>query len=238
MMGHRVKVLPFQTFRLNLSVTSPYNADFDGDEMNMHVPQSFETMAEIKEIMHVPKQVVAPKNNSPVMGIVQDSLLGISQLTKRDTFVELDQMMNLMMWVGYNGSLPTPAIIKPRPLWTGKQVISLVIPEINLSRGGKNGWCCPNDSNVLVKRGELLCGILIKKIVGAGGGGIVHLSWRDLGPEACKMFLSDAQNIVNNWLVEYGFSVGVQDIVPDTQVMSKIENTLEKYKRKVSRIVQ
>ena len=124
MMGHRVKVLPFQTFRLNLSVTSPYNADFDGDEMNMHVPQSFETMAEIKEIMHVPKQVVAPKNNSPVMGIVQDSLLGISQLTKRDTFIELDQMMNLMMWLNYDGVLPPPAIIKggkpPRPLWTGK----------------------------------------------------------------------------------------------------------------------
>ena len=60
LMGHRVKVLPFQTFRLNLSVTTPYNADFDGDEMNMHVPQSLETKAEIKEIMHVPRQIVAP----------------------------------------------------------------------------------------------------------------------------------------------------------------------------------
>ena len=69
-MGHRVKVLPFQTFRLNLSVTSPYNADFDGDEMNMHVPQSYETKAEVKEIMAVPKQIVAPKDNKPVMGIV------------------------------------------------------------------------------------------------------------------------------------------------------------------------
>ncbi len=70
LMGHRVKVLPFCTFRLNLSVTSPYNADFDGDEMNMHVPQNYEVAAEIKEIMHVPRQVIAPKNNSPVMGIV------------------------------------------------------------------------------------------------------------------------------------------------------------------------
>ena len=121
--------------------------------MNMHVPQSYETMAEIKEIMHVPKQVVAPKNNSPVMGIVQDSLLGISQLTKRDTFIELDQMMNLMMWVNYDGVLPPPAIIKPRPLWTGKQVISLVIPEINLMRPSDKGWCCPDDKSVMVKRG-------------------------------------------------------------------------------------
>lgn len=60
MMGHRIKVLDFQTFRLNLSVTTPYNADFDGDEMNMHVPQSMETKAEIKEIMAVPRQIVAP----------------------------------------------------------------------------------------------------------------------------------------------------------------------------------
>lgn len=60
LMGHRVKVLPYSTFRLNLSVTTPYNADFDGDEMNMHVPQSYETMAEIKEIMAVPKQIVTP----------------------------------------------------------------------------------------------------------------------------------------------------------------------------------
>jgi DNA-directed RNA polymerase II subunit RPB1 len=60
LMGHRVRVLPFFTFRLNLSATSPYNADFDGDEMNMHVPQSYETMAEIKEIMAVPRQIVSP----------------------------------------------------------------------------------------------------------------------------------------------------------------------------------
>ena len=69
-MGHRVKVFPWSTFRLNLSVTTPYNADFDGDEMNMFVPQSLETKAEAKEIMHIPRQIVSPKNNEPVMGIV------------------------------------------------------------------------------------------------------------------------------------------------------------------------
>mmetsp|Transcript_29420 Transcript_29420/g.39152 ORF Transcript_29420/g.39152 Transcript_29420/m.39152 type:complete len:109 (+) Transcript_29420:1361-1687(+) len=69
-MGHRVKVLPYLTFRLNLSVTTPYNADFDGDEMNMHVPQSFESLAEIKEIMAVPRQIISPQSNKPVMGIV------------------------------------------------------------------------------------------------------------------------------------------------------------------------
>lgn len=122
LMGHRVKVLPYQTFRLNLSVTTPYNADFDGDEMNMHVPQSLETKAEIKEIMAVPRQIVAPQSNKPCMGIVQDSLLGVHRLTQRDTFLDKAAVMNLLMWINYDleKGLPSPCIIKPKPLWSGK----------------------------------------------------------------------------------------------------------------------
>lgn len=87
-MGHRIRIMPYSTFRLNLSVTSPYNADFDGDEMNMHVPQSFETRAEVLELMMVPKCIVSPQSNRPVIGIVQDTLLGCRKVTKRDTFIE------------------------------------------------------------------------------------------------------------------------------------------------------
>jgi len=87
-MGHRIKIMPYSTFRLNLSVTSPYNADFDGAEMNMHVPQSFETRAEVLELMMVPKCIVSPQSNRPVMGIVQDTLLGCRKITKRDTLID------------------------------------------------------------------------------------------------------------------------------------------------------
>ena len=87
---------------MNLSVTTPYNADFDGDEMNMHVPQSMETKAEIKEIMAVPKQIVAPQKNAPCMGIVQDALLGVNRLTSRDTFVTKAVFMNILMFVDYD----------------------------------------------------------------------------------------------------------------------------------------
>jgi DNA-directed RNA polymerase II subunit RPB1 len=146
LMGHRVKVLPFSTFRLNLSVTTPYNADFDGDEMNMHVPQSYETMAEIKEIMAVPNQIVSPKDNKPVMGIVQDSLLGVMLFTLRDTFIEKELVMNLLMWANYDDEkFPPPAILKPKPLWTGKQLFSLIIPKINLQVIKKGGWHNNND---------------------------------------------------------------------------------------------
>ena len=97
MMGHLVKVLPWSTFRLNLSVTSPYNADFDGDEMNLHVPQSMETRAEILQLALVPRLVVTPQSNKPVMGIVQDTLTAVRKMTKRDTFIEKSDFMNLVL---------------------------------------------------------------------------------------------------------------------------------------------
>lgn len=73
---------------LTCSVTTPYNADFDGDEMNLHVPQSLETKAEIQELLMVPRNIMTPQSNRPVMGIVQDSLTAASKMTKRDVFLE------------------------------------------------------------------------------------------------------------------------------------------------------
>lgn len=98
-MAHQIKILPYSTFRLNLSVTSPYNADFDGDEMNLHVPQSLEARVEALEIMMVPKQVVSPQGNCPVIGIVQDSLLGCMKFTRRDCFLEKPLVFNTLMWI-------------------------------------------------------------------------------------------------------------------------------------------
>ena len=74
------------------SVTTPYNADFDGDEMNLHVPQSLEARAEISELMMVPRQVITPQSNRPVMGIVQDSLAAVRKFTKRDVLMEKVQV--------------------------------------------------------------------------------------------------------------------------------------------------
>ena len=103
----------------------------------------------------------------------------------------MDYVMNLLMWIDYNGTLPPPAILKPRPLWTGKQILSLVLPKINYRKRENKQTACPKDQNVLIKNGELLCGFLTKNHVGAVGGGLVHITWRDLGPEACKMFFSN-----------------------------------------------
>ena len=100
------------------------------------------------------------------------------------------------------------------------------------------GWDCPADRNVLVKNGELLSGLVIKSSVGAQPGGLVHIVWKDLGPERCKIFMSDTQNLVNNWLVGNGMTVGVQDIIAPAKTVEHIQEALRKCKRRVQRIVQ
>lgn len=161
MMGHRVKIMPYSTFRLNLSCTSPYNADFDGDEMNLHAPQNVETRAEIAEIMLVPHQIVSPQSNRPVIGLVQDTLLGVSLLTRRDCFLRKEEVMNLLMWLpDWDGRLPIPAVLKPEELWTGKQIFSLVLPSITLhafsktydSKTEPNDLFSPKDHQVLIDK--------------------------------------------------------------------------------------
>ncbi|CAK4585479.1 unnamed protein product [Aphanomyces euteiches] len=113
-MAHRVKVMDGSTFRLNPSVTLPYNADFDGDEMNLHVPQSMAARAEAQELMIVHKNIIAPQRNFPMLGIVQDTLLGVHKMTKRSTFMDKDLTMHLLMQASsWDSKVPPPAIMLP-----------------------------------------------------------------------------------------------------------------------------
>ncbi|KAI9029899.1 hypothetical protein CLU79DRAFT_842835 [Phycomyces nitens] len=204
MMGHRVRVMPYSTFRLNLSVTSPYNADFDGDEMNLHVPQSLETRAEVTEICMVPKQIVSPQSNKPVMGIVQDTLCGIRKFTLRDCFITKDVVMNIVMWV---------------PDWD------------------ENTYISPGDTRVIIENGELLCGIVCKKTVGTAGGGLIHTIVNELGPEAAKNFLTGTQQVVNYWMLQNGFSIGIGDTIADKVTMATITNIISQAKQRVHEII-
>lgn len=243
MMGHRVKVMPYSTFRLNLSVTSPYNADFDGDEMNLHVPQSDETRAEIQNLCMVPKQIVSPQKNQPLMGIVQDTLLGVYKMTRRDNFIPIEQVMPIMMWVpDWDGILPEPAILKPRPLWTGKQIVSMAFPrEVNIEK--KEGDSTPSpyndikDKSFAIQGGQLLYGQVTKKIVGASAGGVIHLIFNELGPDAAVKFFNSCQRICNWWLLQYGFTFGVGDTIPDPGTSEKIASEIAKSKVKVEEII-
>lgn len=240
MMGHRVRVMPYSTFRLNLSVTSPYNADFDGDEMNLHVPQSEETRAEVNQLCMVPLNIVSPQRNGPLMGIVQDTLCGIYKICRRDVFLDQDQVMNILLWVpDWDGIIPQPAILKPSPMWTGKQIISLVIPSgLNLGRTGDDGFSPIDDSGLLISNGELMYGLLNKKVVGASSAGVIHIVYNEKGPEAAMAFFNGAQTVVNYWLLHNGFSIGIGDTIPDRETIKRIEDAVNKQKAEVLEITK
>nr|WBP62233.1 RNA polymerase II largest subunit [Cladonia rangiferina] len=240
MMGHRVRVMPYSTFRLNLSVTSPYNADFDGDEMNLHVPQSEETRAEVSQLCMVPLNIVSPQRNGPLMGIVQDTLCGIYKMCRRDVFLTKEQVMNILLWVpDWDGVIPQPAIVKPRPVWTGKQMLSLVMPVgLNLLRVSNEGFSPLRDDGLLISGGEIMYGLLNKKTVGASGGGVVHIIFNEKGPEAAMKFFNGAQTVVNYWLLHNGFSIGIGDTIPDRATIGKIEAAVNKQKDEVGVITK
>jgi DNA-directed RNA polymerase II subunit RPB1 len=246
-MGHRAKILDWSTFRLNLSVTTPYNADFDGDEMNLHLPQSLTAKADAQELMMVPRNIITPQSNRNVMGIVQDALLGCTRMTHRDIFIEKEVFMNAMMWMAtWDGLLPQPAILKPRPLWTGKQLISMVTPKINYKGKSKNH---PNnakdvlpfnllDSDVLLLDGQVIMGILDKNIIGNSGGSVVHVCQLQDGWQETRRFMGEIQCVVNYWMANTSYTVGVADTVADKSTMNQIQNTLDEAKVKVRNLME
>jgi len=250
-MGHRAKVLDWSTFRLNLSCTSPYNADFDGDEMNLHVPQSLPARTEAELMMLSPRVIVSGQSNRPVMGIVQDSLLAAQKMTKRGVFLERDLVFNILMWiVNWDGRVPPPAIMKPKELWTGKQIMSLILPKINLKGKANSGPTKDADGNpmpntfnaydheVTIQEGELLTGTIDKKTIGSGMGGIIHTSWLDTGYEETARFMNQIQQVTNYWVLQSSFSIGVTDTVADVETMEQIESTINKAKRQVLDLVR
>jgi len=242
MMCHRVKLMDFSTFRLNLSVTSPYNADFDGDEMNLHVPQSEETRAELSQIAWVPRQIVSPQANKPVMGIVQDTLCGVRKFTLRDCLLDYDQVQNILLWVpGWDGVVPMPCILKPKPYWSGKQILSLCIPKgINVFLGDpvKASSNNPTDDGVCIENGEIFYGVINKKVVGAAAGGLIHIIFRERGPEITRDFFGGCQKVVNYWLLHNGFSIGIGDTVADKATATFITEEIIRAKGQVDTYIQ
>jgi len=246
MMAHRIIVMKANTFRLNVCVTSPYNADFDGDEMNMHVPQSYQTISELKNLAMVPTQIISPQEGKPVIGLVQDALLGASRLTLENDELcyimtnELEenkqflfnkkQMMNLMMW---NKSFTNTENISESfvnknncKYWTGKQIFSTVLPSINVK-----------NSSTDIEQGELTKGYLVKKNLATSNGSLIHTIFNDLGKDDAAHYLNDCQGITNNFLLQTGFSVGISDLIINRKVVKNINDIIEEKKMNVNEIL-
>ena len=242
MMAHRVKVMKHSTFRLNVSVTAPYNADFDGDEMNMHVPQSFQSQIEIEELASVPSQIISPKDSKPIIGIVQDTLLGIYRITQKNQFFTEQQMMHLLMWYkDFNGILPEPSVKLPIKKWSGHQLLSIILPEINIKMPNKkyDEDVGPNSENyVKINDGNIEQGVFDKDILTKNSRGLVHVIYNDYGQDETKKFLDNVQYIITNYLLITGFSCGISDLIADPVTMRDMKNTIEDKKKEVESIIQ
>jgi DNA-directed RNA polymerase II subunit RPB1 len=248
LMAHRVKIMPVgDTFRLNLAAVVPYNADFDGDEMNMHAMNSIEGRAELQELMAIDKQVLNAQTNKPTFGLVQDALTGSYLMTRKNTFLTREQVMDLMMaaeqtMLAENPQwrLPVPAILKPQSLWTGKQVYSMLFPPFSMSKVVRNGTeFAPLDDmerTVVIQRGDLLCGALCKQTVGIVTSGVVHVMAKDMSMERTCMFLSDAQRMVNRFMLYRGFSVGISDCLPNPEIDNGVRAIIDHAYKRIARI--
>ena len=209
-MCHRVKILKGKTFRLNLSCTTPYNADFDGDEMNLHALQTHESRADAQELMSVAKNIITPQANRPVMGIVQDSLLSAFMMTSPGVTLDRAEMSNVMMWIEGAIELPEPKVMTPEgPRWSGLQCMSMIFPK-------DFNW------STYIFQGQLLKGPLGKKALGRSHGSIIHRLYNDYGPDRTCQFINELQRINHVWFAGQGFSIGIGDMRISDQTAAKI----------------
>jgi DNA-directed RNA polymerase subunit A' len=246
-MAHIVKVLPYKTFRLHLCVCTPYNADFDGDEMNLHVPQSEEAQTEARLLMSVQDQILSPRYGGPIIGAIRDFVSSAYLLTKTSTMLNKKEVTRLLMATNYEGPIPAPIIEEPEPIWTGKQIFSLFIPQ-DFNYVLKASICqqctsckfedCEHDAYVVVKDGVLERGVIDKNSIGAEKSeSIYHRIVKDYGTDAGKDFLNATSKLLTEFMTARGFSYSIQELDLSDETYEKIIDVVEKANRNVHTLI-
>ncbi|MEZ0394664.1 MAG: DNA-directed RNA polymerase subunit A' [Desulfurococcaceae archaeon] len=248
-MAHIVRVLPYKTFRINLLVCPPYNADFDGDEMNLHVPQSEEARAEARLLMLVEKHVLSPRYGGPIIGGLQDYISGAFLLTNKSTLLTKEDVIDLLSTTGYVGPLPEPVILKPREYWTGKQLVSLFLPkDFNYRRNAKLASAsalrcidedCPHDSVVIVKRGELLEGVLDKASIGREEPeSMLHWLVREYGEDFGREFMDNVYKMFLKYAEKHGLTLGYHHLSLPHESRRKLRELIEEKREEVFKLIE
>jgi DNA-directed RNA polymerase subunit A' len=247
-MAHEVRVMPYRTFRLSLYVCPPYNADFDGDEMNLHVPQSEEARAEARVLMRVQEQILSPRYGGPIIGALQDYISAAFLLTRKSSLFTLNQVNQLTATAKFEGELPEPALKAPVQLWTGKQIFSMFIPEgINISF--KANICrkckvckmedCEYDAYVVVRNGELEFGVVDEKAFGAGEpDSLFHRIIKEKGSTAGRNFMDSVGRLLVRLITDRGFSMGLDDVTLPKEASRRIKIILEEADKKVNKLIE
>jgi DNA-directed RNA polymerase subunit A' len=250
-MAHRVRIMPYRTFRMNPSVCPPFNADFDGDEMNLHALQTEEARTEAAFLMEVQKNIISPKFGGPIVGLDLDQISGIYLLTKKGTVIGREETSQLFSNANIEIDLPDG------DSFTGKQIFNLLLPK-NLDIAFKANACrncenclredCKHDAWVDIKKGVLKTGVIDSKAVGAFKGKIISKINTVSDHEEVKRFINRCGRLGVSFLMLRGFSLGISDLDLTQKIKKDIENEvndakdeaellIEKYKKKELKIL-
>ncbi|WP_460041850.1 DNA-directed RNA polymerase subunit A' [Thermococcus atlanticus] len=264
-MAHHVRVMPYRTFRLNLSVCPPYNADFDGDEMNLHVPQTEEAQAEARILMEVQNHIISPRYGGPLIGGIQDHISGGYLLTREGAYFTRLEVEQMLMFAGVDVErLPEPDKVENGvEYWSGKSVFSLILPE-NLNIWYRNKLCddpskcepleklieeklVPDpeevkrlayDGFVYIQNGKLLSGAIDKKAYGREDGRILDLIVREYGAERARQFLDQVTKL-SIWVITHkGFTTAIDDEDLPEEAIDRIREIIREAEEKVNRLIE
>ena len=241
-MAHTVRVLPYRTFRLHPAVCPPYNADFDGDEMNLHVPQSEEARAEAALLMRVQDQLISPRYGGPIIGGIRDFITGAFLLTRDDTTLTKAEFANLALVGGYEGTLPEPKIDKNgQSLYSGKQLFSLFFPrDFNFIITSKwNKAAKREGKDVVIKNGELVSGVVDKASIGAEEpDSVLHRIAKDYGNDTARKFLDAILIMLKTYITHRGFTYGYSDLMLSDETRKEINDVIQKAYEKVNELIR
>jgi DNA-directed RNA polymerase subunit A' len=247
-MAHYVKVLPHKTFRLHLTVCPPYNADFDGDEMNLHIPQSEEAQTEARLLMQVQDQILSPRFGGPIIGAKTDFITSAYLLTRKSTLLNREEVCKMVLAAGYDGPTPEPEIKRPDTLWTGKQIVSLFIPK-DLNYAFKAATCmacakcdredCEHDAYVVIKDGVLKTGVMDRAAIGAEQSeSLLHRIIKDYGPARGREFLNHLCRLLTMFMSMRGFTYSYDEMELPLPAQRKISQIIADSEAAINRLIK
>ena len=228
MMGHTVRILDGQTFRFNLAVCTPYNADFDGDEMNLHIIQKEEARAEARIIMKVQEQIMSPRFGGPIIGGIHDHITSLFLLTHNNPLFSEDETVHILSYLDIE-SMPEPVIKDGKKFYAGRDIFSLILPKgLNLQFTSKlctgSKEKCeyendPADKNVYIVDGRMLHGTIDEAAIGSFSGEIIDKIFRKYGPTETARFIDRMTRLAVGFISVRGFSTGISDYdIPESAI--------------------
>lgn len=243
MMCHIAKIMAQgDTFRMNVGDTEPYNADFDGDEMNAHIAQNMLADVELREIAAIQYQMISPRKNQPIIGIFQDSMLGTYLFTRKNVSFTSREAMNLLMSHDRVDVDELRANASSDHRLTNFSVLSQIVPPMTIVRKTgvfKDDEDYATTNNVLeIRNGKYIRGRLIKNEIMDMTHGLLHRICNDFGNMECVRFNDGLQNIVTEYMKTTSFSVGISDLKTNARTQREILTVLADQKSQVNEIIE